>query len=62
VFEERKKRDKDKEDKFYYRGRDVVKCQNLELNVCMGIKEIERKKIDVPGIFLAKGKFVPGKL
>jgi len=28
----------------------------------MEIKEFERKKIDVPGIFLAKGKFVPGKL
>jgi len=34
----------------------------LKLNVCMGIKELREKKIDVPGIFLAKGKFVPGKL
>jgi len=34
----------------------------LELNVCMGKKIDKRKKIDVPGIFLAKGKFVPGKL
>ena len=46
VCGETKRRDKDKEDKFYYRGQDVVKCQNLELNVCMGIKEIERKKIE----------------
>jgi hypothetical protein len=29
----------------------------------MGIKiGIRIRKIDVPGIFLAKGKFVPGKL
>jgi len=34
----------------------------LELNVCMGIKKLRKRKIDVPGIFLAKGKFVPGKL
>jgi hypothetical protein len=25
-------------------------------------RNLREKKIDVPGIFLAKGKFVPGKL
>jgi len=35
----------------------------LKLNVDVGIRKIERKeKIDVPGIFLAWWKFVPGKL
>jgi hypothetical protein len=54
-----KKRDKDKEDKFYYRGRDVVKCQNLELNVCMGIKEIERKKNWCPRHIFSQGEVCP---
>jgi len=43
-----------------------IECQKffLKLNVGMGIskKEIIKKIIDVPGIFLARGKFVPGKL
>ncbi len=36
----------------------------LRLNVDVGISKEKKldKIIDVPGIFLAKGKFVPGKL
>ncbi len=35
----------------------------LKLNVDVGIRKKKLYKIiDVPGIFLAKGKFVPGKL
>jgi len=35
----------------------------LKLNVGMGISKKKLEKIiDVPGIFLARGKFVPGKL